>query len=774
MNEIEKMLDQLRAAEYDIMKYKLTSDALNIALWDMDVVSGDPVNPNNKFVWSQEFRQMLGFSDKNDFPDLLHSWSDRLHPEDSERTLDAFAAHMNDHSGRTPYDIEYRLMMKNGNYRHFRALGATLRGDAGIPVRVAGALMDITEKKQTEEKARRAEIAEESSKAKSRFLATISHEIRTPMNTILGITEIQLQDDALEPKYKEAFSRIYKSSNLLLSIVNDLLDMSKIDADKLELIPVRYETASLINDVVNLNLVRFGSKPLEFELQVDENTPKALIGDDLRIKQILNNLLSNSFKYTKKGMVKLSVSAETGNPATLVLRVNDTGQGMTEEQVGKLFDEYSRFNTEANRITEGTGLGMHITRSLVHTMGGEIHVKSEPGIGTAFTVRLPQENLGAGVLGREVTENLRRFRESETALKKAQVIREPMPYGRVLVVDDADLNLYVAKGLLAPYELSIDTADSGFKAIDRIESGNEYDIVFMDYMMPEMDGIETLKAMRGMGYSRPVVALTADAVSGRAEMFLKSGFDDFISKPIDIRHLDSVLKKFVRDRQPREVVEAARKEKNTRKAEAGTAEATFLDAVKKIGTVNTEIGLSRVSGMEDMYYDILELFHKKLPRECDAMSAFMSAPDMKGFSIAVHSMKSQLSTIGAMALSETAQKLETASKDDSMDYCTEHFPAFKENLLVLHARLSAVFPGKEAALVKKEPGDHAYLSGHIQKTLAAVNDFDSDAAIEAINQLRIYDYGEETDALLNEALAALDDFDFDTAADILGKIKIHN
>ncbi|MCL2009472.1 MAG: ATP-binding protein, partial [Synergistaceae bacterium] len=629
----------------------------------------------------------------------------------------------------------------------------------------------LREQKAVMEETRRAEIAEESSKAKSSFLATVSHEIRTPMNAILGITEIQLQDEALEPKCKEAFSRIYSSGDLLLSIVNDLLDMSKIDADKLELTPERYETASLINDVVNLNSVRFGGKPLEFELYADENTPQALIGDELRIKQILNNLLSNSFKYTKKGRVKLSVSAEAGNPVTLVFRVSDTGQGMTEEQVDKLFDEYSRFNTEANRMTEGTGLGMHITRSLVRMMGGDIHVESESGIGTTFTVRLPQEDVGAGALGREVTENLRRFREGGTTLKKPQVMREPMPYGSVLVVDDADLNLYVAKGLLAPYELSVDTADSGFEAIDKIRDGREYDIVFMDHMMPEMDGVETVKNMRGMGYSRPIVALTADAVSGRAEMFLKNGFDDFISKPIDIRHMDAILKKLVRDRQPREVVEAARKEKITRKAETRTAGPAFLDAVKKIGAINTEIGLSRVSGMRDIYHDILELFHKKLPGEWEAMSAFMNAPDMKGFSIAVHSMKSQLAAIGAMALSGTAQKLETASKDDAMDYCAAHFPAFKENLIALHTQLSAVFPVKEAPPAPKKPGDHTCLPGHIQKALGAVEDFDGDAAIETINQLRACDYGDEVNTLLNEALAELCDFNFDTGAEILGKIR---
>jgi len=642
---------------------------------------------------------------------------------------------------------------------------------------------DLREQQAVLAEMRRAEIAEEGSKAKSKFLAMMSHEIRTPMNAVLGVTEIHLQDETLEPKYEEAFSKIYNSSNMLLGIINDLLDMSKIDAGKLELDLAGYETASLINDVVNLNLARFGSKQLKFELEVDENTPMRLIGDELRIKQILNNLLSNSFKYTKQGMVKLSVSAGTRSEdeesrVALVFCVSDTGGGMTKEQLSKLFDEYTRFDTEANRVTEGTGLGMHITRNLVFMMNGEILADSEIGRGTIITVRLPQEDAGAGVLGREAAEKLQRFDENKAAYgKKTRVMREPMPYGRVLVVDDSDLNLYVARGLLAPYELLVDTTESGFGAIDIIKSGQEYDIVFMDHMMPEMDGVQTVKNIRGLGYSRPIVALTADAVSGRADMFLKNGFDDFISKPIDIRHLDSVLKKLIRDRHPQEIINAARAaHKQRAEAEASESEtvSAFLSAVKKIGAINAKIGLSRFSGVEDMYYNTLALFHKKLPRECDTMSDLINAQDIKGFSIAVHSIKSQLSTIGAMELSKTAQALETASKNNVTDYCVNFFPAFKESLLTLHEQLSAVFSGEEASSSEKgqkEPGgDPAYLQEHIEKALEAAGDFDGDAAVQALKLAQVYDYGEEINALTDDAMDSLGDFDFDTAAEILGKI----
>ena len=420
--------------------------------------------------------------------------------------------------------------------------------------------------------------AEDANKAKSSFLSSMSHEIRTPLNAILGVTELQLHDKTLEPNRREAFGMIYNSGGLLRRLINDILDMSKIEARKLELAPAAYEVASLINDTVQLNMMRSGSKPLEFELHVDENIPAVLVGDMLRVKQILNNLLSNAFKYTENGLVKLSLVHETeqgsdllqhewsaleaGKNApdvTLIFTVSDTGQGMSAEQLSKLFDEYARFHQDAKCTIEGVGLGMPITRRLVDLMNGEMLVESELGKGSTFTVRLPQGNAGAGALGREAAEQLRQFHiNSSTHMESTQIMREPMPYGSVLVVDDVEMNIYVAEGVLALYDLTIDSAESGLTAIEKIKQGKEYDVVFMDHMMPGMDGIEALEAIRALGYTRPVVALTANAMIGQAAMFREKGFDDFIAKPIDLRQLDVILHKFVRDMHPPAVVEAAR------------------------------------------------------------------------------------------------------------------------------------------------------------------------------------------------------------------------
>ena len=537
---------------------------------------------------------------------------------------------------------------------------------------------DLSEEMAVIKERKKAEIAEASNKAKSDFLAKMSHEIRTPMNAILGIAEIQIQEDTHPPVTKEAFERIYNSSNLLLSIINDILDLSKIEAGKLVITPAHYDIASLIHDIVQINMMRYEAKSIEFVLDVSENLPLFLIGDELRIKQILNNILSNAFKYTEKGTIKLAVydePADTTYPQDtqdaskkiLVFIISDTGQGMTPEQVQKLGTEYSRFNMEANRKTEGTGLGMNITRNLIQMMNGSVSVESAPGTGSTFTVRLPQESAGSAVIGKEIAENLMELNfDSSVKLRAFQIKREFMPYGHVLVVDDVETNLYVARGLLTPYGLTIETAMSGFESIDKIKNGSVYDIIFMDHMMPKMDGIETVKIIRGLGYSQPIVALTANAIAGQAAMFLENGFDDFISKPIDIRQLNMVLNKLVRDKYPSDVVDAARKQKIL--MYSGGAQEKSLDP--QLAEIFITDAKKAITKLEEVYSN-----------KCS------SDYDLSTFIITIHAMKSALANVGEADISAKAAKLEQAGREKNIKLVLSELPSFMETLNTITERL---------------------------------------------------------------------------------------
>ncbi|MCL2664786.1 MAG: ATP-binding protein, partial [Defluviitaleaceae bacterium] len=448
------------------------------------------------------------------------------------------------------------------------------------------------------------ENAEQSNRSKGFFLAQMSHEIRTPMNAILGISEIQLRDKNFETEAEFGFIKIYETGNLLLNIINDILDFSKIEAGRLEIVPFVYDIPSLINDSVQINRLRYESKPLDFKLHVDENTPLELIGDEVRVRQILNNLLSNAYKYTEAGEVGMIVSSEAidEDNVMLVIEVNDTGQGMKEDQVQRLFDEYSRFNMETNRSISGTGLGMNITKRLIDMMNGEISVQSEAGVGSVFTVRLPQKIAGAAICGSEVADKLKNFDFYNTGIsKKAQIAHEYMPYGKILVVDDVESNIYVAKGLLIPYGLNVETAGNGIEAIEMIKENGDYDIVFMDHMMPKMDGLKATKHIRAMGYTRPIVALTANAVVGQSEMFLTNGFDGFLSKPIDSRELDALIIDIIRDKKPAKVMEAARREHGSDKHVEQTADMKMffsLDAENTIKVLSSFTAL-REPGEED-------------------------------------------------------------------------------------------------------------------------------------------------------------------------------
>jgi len=570
------------------------------------------------------------------------------------------------------------------------------------------------------------DFAEQSNRYKSAFLANMSHEIRTPMNAILGIAEIQLQNknnpqkQSLQTQFvqdtEEAFNKIYESGDLLLKIINDILDLSKIEAGKLELILCNYDIPSLINDTVQINRLRYDSKPIKFNLHIDEKTPYNLFGDSLRIKQVLNNILSNAYKYTEKGNIDFYVSSETideSDNVTIIFRVSDTGQGMTQDQLALLFNEYTRFNPELNRTTIGAGLGMSITKRLLNLMNADITVESEPGKGSTFTMRIPQQRSDLKVCGHELSEKLKNFDfSSAVIMKKTQFIREYMPYGSVLVVDDVESNIYVIKGMLTPYGLKIDAAFDGFEAIEKVKQGNSYDIIFMDHMMPKMDGIEAVKIIRGMGYKNNIIALTANALIGQEEMFLKNGFDGFISKPIDSRELNHCLNEFIRNKQPPEVMEKARREQLEKKPEQTDA--------------------PNSSNIEKFFLNDAEKTIKVL-EELNKKSGNLSGEEKELYITAVHGIKSALSNIGQSDLSETASKLENAGKENNTEVMLSETQSLINALRSIIEKLSP-----KSVIINTEISDEdkAILKEKLLIIKTSCEELNKKAAKTALNELK--------------------------------------
>ena len=636
------------------------------------------------------------------------------------------------------------------------------------------------------ELAQRAEVA---SKSKSDFLAKMSHEIRTPMNAITGMTELALRENRLEAA-REHMLTVKQASANLLAIINDILDLSKIESGKLSLNPGCYYFSSLLNDVVSIIRMRVVDSQLSFAVNIDSKIPNALFGDELRIRQIMINLLGNAVKYTEKGSVSLTVKGEILDDINILLTIEvmDSGKGIKSEDVQKLFGEYVQIDTDINKGIEGVGLGLAITNSIVKAMGGSIRVESEYGKGSTFTIDLPQMIVhpqGLASVDSPETKNvllyesrlihansticaldslgiscevvssdtelfdklaekafafifisypnyekikvelskftdkteiilLTEFGES-VAEKKYNVLSMPVhvisiagilnstkdrysynesnefiaiftaPDARVLVVDDIQTNLLIVRGLLLPYKLQVDICKSGKEAIDAVQN-TRYDLVLMDHRMPEMDGVEAVRHIRAtdgsdVDYYRnvPIIALTANAVTGMREMFLENGFDDFLSKPIDTVKLNTMLERWI----PHSKKKASSRMENT--AVAVDTETNIV-----IDGINTGRGIALTGGTTENYLEVLAAFYEDGLERLEQIEDCVRSGDLPLYTTYIHALKSATANIGAVVLSETARELEEAGSRGDTEYINRQGGQFLSDFELLLSQLPGV------------------------------------------------------------------------------------
>ena len=396
----------------------------------------------------------------------------------------------------------------------------------------------IDEKKKVEKAREEAVLANQ---AKGRFLAQMSHEIRTPINAILGMDEIILRE-CRDTNIQEYANDIHTAGQLLLSIVNEILDLSKIESGKMEIVETNYNLSKLIADLTSMISLKAQAKNLIFDLQLDDTLPVNLYGDDIRIKQVLTNLLTNAIKYTNKGKVSLTITGTvTDHTVTLSCRVTDTGIGIKEEHLAGLFDEYKRIEEDSNHYIEGTGLGLNITQHLLHLMGSRLQVQSEYGKGSEFSFELSQTVTDS--------QTIKDYNQQQTYVRtEKQYSTFTAPQASVLVVDDTKMNRKVFTKLLAPTKMQIDQAESGFECIDKMKA-KHYDIVFLDHMMPEMDGKETLQHLKALkdypSENAVIIALTANALVGARQEYINDGFDDFLPKPIIYKDVQELILKYL-------------------------------------------------------------------------------------------------------------------------------------------------------------------------------------------------------------------------------------
>ncbi len=589
--------------------------------------------------------------------------------------------------------------------------------------------------------------AEAANKAKSQFLSSISHELRTPLNAILGMDEMILRECNGGPILEYA-ENIRNAGNSLLGLVNDILDFSKIEAGKMEIISVEYALSSVLNDLVNMIQKRAEKKSLQLIVNADQNLPTILYGDEIRIKQIATNILTNAVKYTEEGSVTLSVNFKKLSEQKILLRfeIKDTGIGIKPEDIPKLFKAFERIEEKRNRTIEGTGLGMNITQQLLHLMHSELEVSSVYGKGSTFAFEIEQPVINWEPLG-----NFEETYRNSLGKHKSYHEKFTAPKAKILVVDDTQLNLAVVKGLLKQTQIQIETAESGYECLHLVTK-EHYDIIFLDHRMPGIDGVETLHKMRehpnNFNDETPVIALTANAVSGAREQYLAAGFDSYISKPISPTELESMIIKYL----PPDKVELA-----DAPIEAPAVEIKLPEWLSTVKGLNVKEGVEHCGSVE-AYLDTLTIFADAIKSGANEIAGFYQAEDWKNYTTKVHALKSSARVIGADELSERAKRLEDAGNSGYINEIKDGTAALLELYLSYESKLAPLI-AKPVDTTDKPLISDEDLSEALESLKEASSMFDYDSVtfvLEELDGYRLPESQTERFKTIREAASKLD------------------
>ncbi len=600
------------------------------------------------------------------------------------------------------------------------------------------------------------------SKAKSFFLSNMSHEIRTPINAVLGMNEMILREcrDDNIAAYAES---VRVAGNSLLGIVNDILDFSKIEAGKMEIIPVDYDLSSVLNDLVNMVQTRADEKGLKILIEFDKTTPKLLHGDDVRIKQVITNILTNAVKYTEKGSVTFRVAYEklAGEEAVLLkVSVKDTGIGIKKEDMEKLFSEFERIDEERNRYVEGTGLGMNITKRLLHMMGSDLQVSSVYGEGSEFSFAVKQGVVKWEELG-DYEASYRQMLKSRKAYKE----RFTAPQAEVLMVDDNPMNLMVFKSLLKQTQLKVDVAESGDEGL-AMAYDKKYDIIFLDHMMPDKDGIETLHEMQAQKMNpnihTPVVCLTANAISGAREEYIKEGFDDYLTKPIDSVMLEELLIAYL----PPEKVVRVQRESDETEEEIAAKLPQELQVLSGQSLIDVSGGIINSGGVE-AYLPLLKVFYESADRNAEEINRLYADEDYKNYTIRVHALKSSARIIGAAAFGEKAQSLEDAGKDNNRAYIRENHETFMQDYARLRELLAPIYEGDKPDDSELIPADAEMMQDVYAELREAADSMDTERLEGVFEDMKGYSVPSEDAELFVALKKAADAYDYEKVLKLL-------